>query len=120
MKKAVKIKTLDNEEIKLADPATLTDPLNVNGRLYRAMSTLLDTFEEMTVREQVATVSAIARIQVLFIKLREEKYDTGSAGTALKRYEKAFAANAARRRKGVSRSSIDGLLIDDSDDTLEY
>lgn len=96
------------------------DPKNVNGRLYNAISTLLDNFDDMSVREQVATVAAIARIQVLFIKLREEKIESANAGTAVKRYEKAFEANAARKRKRVAGSVDRTLAAIRDDDELEY
>jgi hypothetical protein len=102
-------------------PAPL-DPRNVNGRLYEAISKLLDNFDDMTVREQVATVAAIARIQVLFQKIREEQGAIpSSAGTTVKRYAKAFEAHAARGRKAVAGSEIPLLdaSYDDSDE-LEY
>lgn len=94
-----------------------SDPKNLNGRLYDAMSRLLDTFDDMTVREQVATVSAIARIQMTWIKIRENANATANSGTTVKRYEKAFAANATRKRKPLARPDFDGLL---GDDELEY
>ena len=101
-------------------PYSSLDPKNVNGRLYDAMSKLLDNFEDMTVREQVATVAAIARIQVLFIKLREEKSEPANVGTAVKRYEKAFQANATGRRKKITGSVAATLAaVRDDDDDLE-
>ena len=100
-------------------PSTTLDPKNLNGRLYDAMSTLLDNFEEMSVREQVATIAAIARIQVMLIKIREDNFDPATSGTAVKRYEKAFAANATRRRKAVigAAAALEDLS---DDDELEY
>jgi hypothetical protein len=118
---AKKIKPLINAEEAQAI-AEQADPKNVNGRLYDAMSTLLDSFHDMNVREQVATIAAIARIQVAFIKLRDESYGSGAiySGTAVKRYEKAFAANAARRRHVGTRNGDVPLLETLDDDELEY
>jgi len=95
------------------------DPKNVNGRLYDAMAKLLDNFDEMSVREQVATIVAIARIQTIFLKLRDVEGASGTSGSAVKRYEKAFQANATRKRKSGSGQSdaatVYTLHEDDSD-----
>jgi hypothetical protein len=98
------------------------DPKNVNGRLYDCISILLDNFQEMTVSEQVRTVAAIARIQVLFIKLREDGGVATNTGTTVKKYAKAFEANAARRRKRVAGAGAALAAIENvgGDDELEY
>lgn len=122
MAKHPKVPTIEMVDAAIINQA---DPKNVNGRLYDAISILLDNFEDMTVREQVATVAAIARIQVLFIKLREERDEPKSEpardGIEVKRFAKAFAANANRRRKSVSRKNTAIATADDLDsDQLEY
>lgn len=117
--KRIKGPTINADEQRMT-PEEL-DPKNLNGRLYDAMSTLLDHFDDMNVREQVATIAAIARIQVAFIKIREDTYVPGSSGAAVKRYEKAFAANANRQRGKVAGSGATAALNDLSDDDgLEY
>jgi hypothetical protein len=107
----------------MADSPDQLDPLNVNGRLYHAISSLLDDFPDMSIREQIATVTAISRIQVTFIKLREEKVEPPNVGAAVKRYETAFAKNANRKRKAIAgngKSSVVPILDEDDRDDLEY
>jgi hypothetical protein len=100
------------------DPLNPDDPKDINGRLYDAISNLLDKFEEMTVREQVAVVSAIARIQVQFPKIRETSGDS-RRGAVVRQYTQAFKANAGRRRKSAPRSTIPDDDLDDGFDELE-
>lgn len=87
--------------------ASPLDPLDVNGRLYTAMSTLLDNFDDMSPREQVLAISAIARIQVLFMKIREEPGASPNTGSAVRKYEQAFKENAARSRKRLKPRTDD-------------
>jgi hypothetical protein len=100
------------------DPANPDDPKDINGRLYDAISRLLDNFEDMTVREQVATVSAIARIQVVFPKIREMSGGS-QRGAVVRQYAAAFQANADRRRKNGARPDTAADDFDD-DAELEY
>jgi hypothetical protein len=96
------------------------DPLNVNARLYRQVSKLLDDLEAppvkrgrgkdakeedaVTMRERIAALTAIARIQTIFIQLRaEDNPDERRAGSAVRRYSGAFK-NAAGGRKTGGRS----------------
>lgn len=113
------IKTINHDAPPFYDGGSPNDPKNLNGRLYDAMCDLLDEWGDMDVREKVATIAAIARIQVQFIKIREDHHVPGASGTAVKRYEKAFAANAARKRGKVTGSATIAL-IGDKDDELEY
>lgn len=100
---------------------TELDPLNINPRLQAWISELIDNRDDMTVSEQVRAVAAIARIQYLFMKLREEKSEPVNTGVAVKQYEKAFQANATRRRKKLTGSTTAVLTtIRDDDDELEY
>lgn len=110
-------KNIDLPIYGMSETNNPNDPKNINGRLYDAVSTLLDNFQDMTVREQVTAVSAIARIQVLFMKIREDPSVPSSTGTTVKRYAKAFASNA-NKRKGVTGSDVAGLL--EEPDDLEY
>jgi hypothetical protein len=105
-------------------PIASLDPKNVNGRLYDCISSLLDSFQDMTVSEQVRTVSAIARIQVLFAKIREEPgaYNASNSGQTVRKYAKAFEAHATRRGKTIAGSAATAALLDATadDDELEY
>lgn len=108
------------------------DPLQVNARLYLQISELLGQLEAMeglTIRERVAALVAIGRIQTIFVGLRKEKglYD-GNAGAAVRKYSSAFALkNDTGGRKKIAgpdpRSEPDdnwferaGILDDDGDD----
>lgn len=89
---------------QLPSPApTPADPLNVNARLYRQISVLLEQMEDpdvnkkLTIRERIAALTAIGRIQVLFVGLRKEKSNVGS-GSSVKKYTGAFAQPDATRR----------------------
>lgn len=111
MKQAVKIKTINND---------LPNPSRRYIRLQEAMEILLDRFDDMDVREQVATISAIARIEIALIKIGESGYVTGASGATVKRYEKAFAANAASKRESIAGSAALLSSVDSDDDELEY
>ena len=87
------------------------DPLDVNGRLYQAMSTLLDEFDDLTSREKVLAISAIARIQVMFMKLREEPGVNTNTGSKVRQYEEAFKTNATRSRKRIKRRTDDVDIV---------
>lgn len=90
--------------VQLPSPApTPADPLNVNARLYRQISVLLeqmedkDADEKLTIRERIAALTAIGRIQVIFAGLRKEQSNVGS-GSSAKKYEGAFVQQNATRR----------------------
>jgi hypothetical protein len=84
------------------------DPLKVNERLYKQVSKLLDDMErpnnELTVRERLAAVIAIGRLQVIFMGLRKEVTDDAGTGSSVRKYSAAFK-NAARRGKKGTRST---------------
>jgi hypothetical protein len=108
--------------------SSATDPLSVNIRLYRQISQLLTQLEQaedgLTIRERVAALVAIGRIQVLFVNLRKEKFnDAAIAGSKVRKYATSFKAHDARRRAAAAGptepeqpSELDGLFDDDSDD----
>jgi hypothetical protein len=87
------------------------DPLNINGRLYSQIGKLLDDLESadrdemMTVPQRISALIAVGRILTIFASLKKSDYDYGNAGSAVRKYATAFSANAARGRKGASRSS---------------
>jgi parvulin-like peptidyl-prolyl isomerase len=82
------------------------DPHQINERLARQVAKLLEQLEEgehITLRERFQSLMAIARIQYVFVTLRKEKFDEPSAGTAVRKYQTAFAKNDARGRKKIAR-----------------
>jgi hypothetical protein len=92
------------------------EPYDLSARIYDRMCSLIDQWEEMNIRERIATLTAISRIQIAFDKLKSTKESNGrdqsAPGSAVKRYERAFQANAARRR------DADDFDIDEDDDEL--
>lgn len=87
------------------------DPLNVNSRLYKQVSKLLDQLEnkaeELTIRERIAALVAIGRVQTIFITLRNEHRESEHAGSAVRKYADAFKAQNAgpKRKKATGRGS---------------
>lgn len=83
---------------------TELDPHNVNGRTYMQLVRLLDQLEEnpsITIRERVAALTVIGRMQLVFASLRKQR-DEPEAGSAARDYAAAF--DAARRRQADSRN----------------
>jgi hypothetical protein len=84
------------------------DPQNVNARLYRQLTILLDQMERqeltMTFSQRLSALIAVGRIQIMFMSLRKEGKDD-DAGTAARAAAEAFRANAAGRRTAVPRSN---------------
>ena len=86
--------------------AKQVDSLKVNERLYRQIAKVLDDLEqrgdELTIRDRIAALVAVGRIQTIFVSLRKEHQDDGNAGSAVRKYSGAFTAkapNATRSRK---------------------
>ena len=98
---------------------TRTDSLNINARLYRQVGEMLTQLEEgehITLKERIAALIAIGRIQVIFMGLRKEKVeDNVVAGSKVRKYAAGFKAHDASRRKTASGHSIEP---DDDDNTL--
>lgn len=100
------------------------DPLDINGRLYKQVSELLtqlETGEHITLKERVAALVAISRIQYVFVNLRKEKVGDTDAGAAVRKYATAFTKDAARGRKKTTRPAEpepepDDLGFDDDGD----
>jgi hypothetical protein len=106
---------------KLPSPPNPRDPLDVNQRLYGQISKLLDQLDDrdsretVTMRERIAALVAIGRIQVIFASLRKEQpNDYASGGSSVRRYQAAFKANAPGRRTKNTRSSATRSPDDDS------
>ena len=94
---------------------TNADPENVNARLYKQISKLLDDLERppktrtvkgktvkedgISMRERIAALIAIGRIQTIFMGLRRgDSSDDNRTGSAVRRYQTAFK-DAGRGRK---------------------
>jgi hypothetical protein len=88
------------------------DPDQVNQRLYKQVSALLSQLEDkdsrskVTMRERIAALIAVGRIQQLFIAMRKASGDVGS-GATVKKYATAFTNNAAGGRTADARARAD-------------
>jgi hypothetical protein len=96
------------------------DPLNVNARLYHQLDRLLDqleTGEHITLRERVQALIAVGRLQVMFLGLRKEKNpdDAAAAGSAVRKYSKAFTHASGRRKAGGRDAEPEPGLGEDAD-----
>jgi len=105
------------------------DSLNINQRLYKQLGRMLDQLEAedctITVRERIAALVAIGRIQVIFMGLRKEDADEPSArGSTVTKYARTFKTNAARgRAKSARRGAAAAAVVefdrtDDEDDDI--
>lgn len=100
------------------------DPLQLKVRLYAQVGELLHqlegaTDEPITVRERIAALVAIGRLQDLL--LEKAKDDDENAGSAIRKYASAFTENGASRRKktiGFSLVESDSRSGDRLDDDL--
>ena len=86
------------------------DYLNLNQRLYEQVSRLLKDLEEdteVTIRERIAALIAIGRVQYMCSTMRTRD-DEPEPGSKVAAYGSAFRAktNVARARKGNSRPTI--------------
>lgn len=109
---------------KLDKKATAADPLNLAGRLYQQIDSLLLELEnpeghvKITLKERIAALIAVGRLQVAFVALRKEKVgEDEHAGASVRKYASAFA-DAAGRRAARAGSAPDpepdeGLGLDD-------
>ncbi|HEY2530287.1 MAG TPA: hypothetical protein VGJ20_20515 [Xanthobacteraceae bacterium] len=83
------------------------DPLNVNQRLYRQVAKLLDQLENLdksgevriTLKERIAALVAIGRIQTIFMGLRKENADEPTAGSSVRKYAGNFKGTGDTRRR---------------------
>lgn len=90
-----------------------SDPLQLKTRLYIQIGELLHqlegaTDEPITVRERIAALVAVGRLQDLLIeKGKDEDEHTGSA---VRKYEGVFKKNGAGRRTTIRRGSAGDKL----------
>ena len=114
---------------RLGPPRIVIDPLEINVRLYRQISALLEQLEndDVDIKVRYMALMAIARMQAVFVALRKEKFDAPDRGSSVRKYAGAFTkqqANAARRRKAPARpaepepddTNLDAIIDGDTDD----
>ena len=89
-----------------------TDPLDINGRLYRQIGALLNDIERddrdevMTTPQRISALIAVGRILTIFSSLSKVDYDYGNTGSAVRKYAEAFAKpHAARGGKKPPRTA---------------
>jgi hypothetical protein len=95
------------------------DPLQIKVRLYIQIGEVLRQLEnnegtdgeQVTIRERIAALTAIGRLQSVLID--KGKDDDDIAGSSVRKYESAFK-NGARGRKRAVRS-VDPEPDDDTD-----
>ena len=106
-------------------PSRALDPKSVNSRLYNQIDVMLTDLEQgehITLKERIAALIAIAKIQVVFVALRKEKTDDdGERGSAVRKYAGAFKADEPRGRKAGARpATVPARAGDDAgEDDLE-
>ena len=93
-----------------------TDPLDINGRLYKQIGRLLDDLESadrdelMTMPQRIQSLIAVGRILTIFATLRKGDLDYANTGSAVRKYAAAFARpDAARGGKGQPRQHAVGF-----------
>lgn len=101
------------------------DPKNVNSRLYAQISRLLDDLagndEDIGIRERIAALVAIARIQTLFMGLRKEERPSDRAtGSAVRKYSTAFKNAGGRGKARGGRAAPASEPITDDDFGSDY
>jgi hypothetical protein len=102
-----------------------TDPLDINGRLYKQIGRLLDDLESadrdevMTTPQRISALIAVGRILTIFAALKKSDYDYGNSGSAVRKYAAAFARpDATRGGKNAPRHS--NIVGTDSDGADEF
>jgi hypothetical protein len=96
------------------------DPEDVNKRLYMQVSALLTQLEEresrakITMRERIAALIAVGRLQQVFAALRKANPHDPNRGAQVRKYSQAFAADGPRRRASNSRPD-DGTKFEPDD-----
>ena len=102
----------------------ISDPLNINARLYAQIGRLLDQLEAedveggITIPQRINALIAVGRIQVIFANLRKAAAnDASDPGSEVRRYSQAFSkAYGVSRSKGDSRGPELVEFDSDSDD----
>jgi hypothetical protein len=83
------------------------DPEDVNKRLYQQVSALLTQLEEresrakITMRERIAALIAVGRLQQVFAALRKANPHDPNRGAQVRKYATAFSNEPRRRAAGA-------------------
>jgi hypothetical protein len=107
------------------------DPLNINDRLYKQLGILLDQLEQkdddddgprVTLKERIAALIAVGRIQTIFAGLRKlaSKQDDPDAGSSVRKYQGAFQNDPGGRKKGGRRKPPGRQPEPEPDDWFEH
>lgn len=123
-----KTKTVKESDNKGAPPTLIAykvpeEPDDLHKLLrVRAREMMTSKWDDLSASEQIRLLATVARNEVLYPKIVEGSHaGSVNSGATVRKYEKAFKANATRERKPVAGSDVDGFLEDDSDsDQLEY
>lgn len=106
---------IDGEQVTKG--AIPRDPLKLKLRLYIQVAELLHALETgqgddgpVTMRERIAALTAIGRLQAALID--KAKDDDENAGSAIRKYASAFTKNGAGRRKKTAGPPRDELLLE--------
>jgi len=90
-------------------PVTKGEPRTIKDRLESQIEMLLDDLEsgnwDITVPQRISALIAIGRICVIFKSLSKAD-EAQNAGSAVRKYSKAFAANASRGGAARSRPTL--------------
>lgn len=89
----------------------LLDPDQLSARLYKQVGfllTQLETGKHITLRERIAALIAVGRLQQMFAALRKALPEDERSGSTVKKYAAAFApADATGRRAKNARAEPD-------------
>lgn len=106
---------IDGEQVTKG--AIPRDPLKVKMRLYIQVAELLHALETgqgddgpVTMRERIAALTAIGRLQAALID--KAKDDDENAGSAIRKYASAFTKNGAGRRKKTAGPASHELVLE--------
>jgi len=113
-----KPKLVSSQQMPPSPVGTTFDPDNLNARLYRECSDLLDDIhahrDDLTVRDRITALVAIGRMQTIFMGLRKEKGASDNVGSSVRKYAAAFSKDAAHQREaGASRTTDAAAGSDD-------
>jgi hypothetical protein len=100
---------------------TSHDPLQINSRLYNQIARLLDDLEakdakqRLDIKERIAALIAVGRIQIMFVNLRKENISGAGSGSAVRKYSKAFKDATGGRKKAAGRGRAAAAELADDD-----
>jgi hypothetical protein len=104
------------------------DYLDINDRLYKQVGELLTQLEakdhagetKITLKERIAALIAIGRIQTIFAGLRKKEPDDADAGSSVRKYAGAFKDETGGGKAGGGRRSSGRKSKPEPDDWFEH